>query len=99
MKAGDRVQAIAAAAMGKKLATQCFGDNAKAKKLSGEIIASEGSGSGRKWRVRWDDDKICESVHSSRVLENAESVEDIEDEYQIFLNKTNRVFFVPKSKV
>ena len=80
MKAGNRVQAIAAAAMGKKLATQCFGDNAKAKKLSGEIIASEGSGRGRKWRVRWDDDKIRESVHSSRVLENAESVEDIEDD-------------------
>ena len=79
-KVGDRVQATAAAAMGKKLATQRYGANAKAKKLSGEIIASEGSGRGRKWRVRWDDDKIGESVHSSRVLENAESVEDIEDD-------------------
>ena len=79
-KVGDRVQATAAAAMGKKLATQRYGANAKAKKLSGEIIASEGSGHGRKWRVRWDDDKIGESVHSSRVLENAESVEDIEDD-------------------
>ena len=76
-KVEDRVQATAAAAMGKKLATQRYGANAKAKKLSGEIIASDGSG--RKWRVRWDDDKIGESVHSSRVLENAESVEDIED--------------------
>ena len=79
-KVGDRVQATAAAAMGKKLATQRYGANAKAKKLSGEIIASEGSRRGRKWRVRWDDDKIGESVHSSRVLENAESVEDIEDD-------------------
>ena len=51
-KVGDRVQATAAAAMGKKLATQRYGANAKAKKLSGEIIASEGSGRGRKRRVR-----------------------------------------------
>ena len=79
-KVEDRVQATAAAAMGKKLAKQHYGANSKAKKLSGEIIASEGSGRGRKWRVRWDDDKIGESVHSSRILENAESVEDIEDD-------------------
>ena len=32
-KVGDRVQATAAAAMGKKLATQCYGVNAKFKKL------------------------------------------------------------------
>ena len=41
-KIGNRVQATAAAAMGKKLATQCYGANAKVRKLSGEIIASEG---------------------------------------------------------
>ncbi|KAL5510601.1 hypothetical protein EMCRGX_G006169 [Ephydatia muelleri] len=50
-KLGDRVQATAAAVMGKKQATQCYGANAKVKKLSGEVIASEGSGRGRKWRV------------------------------------------------
>ena len=67
--------------MGKKAATQCYGANAKAKKLSGEIIASEGSGRVRKWRrVRWDDVKIGESVHSCKVLENAGSVEEIEDD-------------------
>ena len=78
-KVGDRVQATAAAAMGKKLATQRYGANAKDKKLSGEIIVSEGSGRGRKWRVRWDDVKIGESVQSCKVLENAGSVEEIED--------------------
>ena len=50
-KVADRVQGTAAAVMGKKLATQRYGANAKAKQLSGEIIASEGSGRGRKWRV------------------------------------------------
>ena len=79
-KVGDRVQATAAAAMGKKLATQRYGANAKVKKLSGEIIPSEGSGRGCKWRVRWDDVKIGESVHSCKVLENAGSVEEIEDD-------------------
>ena len=79
-KVGDRVQATAAAAIGKKLATQRYGANAKVKKLSGEIIASEGSGRGCKWRVRWDDVKIGESVHSCKVLENAGSVEEIEDD-------------------
>ena len=78
-KVGDRVEPTAAAAMGKKLATQRYGANAKAKKLSGEIIASEGNGRGRKWRVHWDDVKIGDSVHSSKVLENAGSVE-IEDD-------------------
>ena len=63
-KVGDRVQATAALATGKKLATQCYGSDAKVKKLSGEIIASEGSGRGRKWRVCWDDVNIGESVHS-----------------------------------
>ena len=77
---GDRVQPTAAAAMGKKLATQRYGANAKANKLSGEIIASEGSGCVRKWRVHWDDVKISESVHSSKVLENARSVEEIKDD-------------------
>ena len=66
--------------MGKKLATQRYGANAKAKKLSGEIIASEGCGRGRKWRIHWDDVKIGESVHSSKVLENAGSVEEIKDD-------------------
>ena len=66
--------------MGKKLATQRYGANAKVKKLSGGIIASEGSGRGHKWRVRWDDVKIGESVHSCKVLENAGSVEEIEDD-------------------
>ena len=42
--------------------------------------ASESSGRGRKWRVRWDDVKIGESVHSCKVLENAGSVEEIEDD-------------------
>ena len=42
--------------------------------------ASEGSGRGRKWRVRWDDVKIGESIHSCKVLENAGSVEEIEDD-------------------
>ena len=80
-KVGDRVQATAAAAMGKKLAAQRrYGANAKVKKLSGEIIASEGSGRGCKWRVCWDDVKIGESVHSSKVLENAWSVEEIVDD-------------------
>ena len=79
-KVGDRVQPTAAAAMGKSLATQHYGANAKAKKLSGEILASEGSGHGCKWRVHWDDVKIGESVHSSKVLENAGSVEEIEDD-------------------
>ena len=74
-KVGDRVQATASAAMGKTLATQRYGAMAKVKKLSGEIIASEGSGRGHKWRVRWDDVKIGESVHSCKVLENAGSVE------------------------
>ena len=37
-KVGDRVQATAAAVMGKKQATQRYGANAKVKKLSGEII-------------------------------------------------------------
>ena len=78
-KVGDRVQPTAAAAMGKKLAIQRYGANAKAKKLSGEFIASEGSGRGCKWRVHWDDVKIGESVQSSKVLENAGSVEEIED--------------------
>ena len=51
------------------------------KSFAGEIIASEGSGRGRKWRVRWDGDvKIGESVHSCKVLENAGSVEEIEDD-------------------
>ena len=72
------MQATAAVATGKKLATQCYGANAKAKKLSGDI-ASEFSGGGRKWRVRWEDDKIGKPVHSSRVLENADSIESIED--------------------
>ena len=63
--------------MGKKLATQRYGANAKAKKLSGEMIASEGSGRGHKWRVCLDDVKIGESVHSSKVLENVGSVEEI----------------------
>ena len=75
-KIGNRVQATAAAAMGKKLATQCYGANAKVRKLSGEIIASEGVDVG----VLWDDVKIGESVHSSKVLENAGSVEEIEDD-------------------
>ena len=30
--------------------------------------------------VHWDDVKIGESVHSSKVLENAGSVEEIEDD-------------------
>ena len=77
-KVGDRVQPTAAAAKGKKLATQCYGANAKAKKISGEIIASEGSGRWCKWRVHWDDVKIGESVRSFKVLENAGSVEEIE---------------------
>ena len=64
-KVGDRVQPTAAAAMDKNLATQRYGANAKAIKLSGEILASEGSGRGCKWRVHWDDVKISESVHSS----------------------------------
>ena len=79
-KVGDRVHATAAAAMGKTLATQRYGAIAKFKKLSGEIIASEGSGRGHKWRVRWDDVKIGESVHSCKVLENAWSVEEIEND-------------------
>ena len=79
-KVGDRVQATASAAMGKTLATQRYGAMAKVKKLSGEIIASEGSGRGHKWRVRWDDVKIGESVHSCKVLENAGSVEEIEND-------------------
>ena len=79
-KVGDRVQPTAAAAMGKKLATQRYGANAKAKKLSGEVIASEGSGRGCKWRVHWDDVKIGESAHSSKVLVNAGTVEEIEDD-------------------
>ena len=74
-KIGDRVQPTAAA-----LAIQRYGANAKVKKLSGEIIASEGSGRGCKWRVHWDDGKISESVHSSKVLENAGTVEEIEDD-------------------
>ena len=69
--------------MGKKLATQRYGANAKVKKLSGEIIASEGSGCGRKWRIPCDDVKIGESVHSSKVLENAESIEETEDDVVI----------------
>ena len=79
-KVGDRVQVAAAAAKGKKLATQRYGANAKVKKLSGEIIASEGSGRRHPWRVRWNDVNIGESVHSSKVLENAGSVEEIEDD-------------------
>ena len=79
-KVRDRVQTTVAAVMGKKLATQRYGANAKVKKLSGEIIASEGSGRGRKWRAHWDNVKIGESVHSSKVLENAGSVEEIEDD-------------------
>eukprot|EP00731_Ephydatia_muelleri_P037306 Em0439g1a len=78
-KVGDRVQVAAAAAKGKKLATQRYGANAKVKKLSGEIIASESSGRRHPWRVRWNDVNIGESVHSSKVLENAGSVEEIED--------------------
>ena len=38
---------VGTAVMGKKLATQCYGSYAKVKKLSGETIASEGSGRGR----------------------------------------------------
>ena len=75
-KVGDKVQVT----MGKKLATQRYGGIAKVKKLSGEIIASEGSGRGRKWQVRWDDVRIGESIHSSRVIENAGSVEEVEDD-------------------
>ena len=77
---GDRVQTTAAAAMGKKLAIQRYKANAKVKRLSGYILTSEGSGRGRKWRVHWDDVKIGESVHCSKVLENAGSVEEIEDD-------------------
>ena len=43
-------------------------------------IASEGSGCKRKWWIRWDDIRIGESIHSSRVLENAGSVEEVEDD-------------------
>eukprot|EP00731_Ephydatia_muelleri_P034398 Em0058g4a len=49
-------------------------------KRVGLLEASEGSGRGRKWRVCWDDVKIGKSVHSSKVLENAGSVEEIEDD-------------------
>ena len=35
---------------------------------------------GAKWRVRWDDVTIGESVHSCKVMENAGSVEEIEDD-------------------
>ena len=45
---GDRVQTTAAAAKGKELAIQCYRANAKVKTYSGEIIASEGTGRGRK---------------------------------------------------
>ena len=45
-KVGDRVQTTAAVVMGKKLAIQRYGANAKVKKISGEIIVSEGSGRG-----------------------------------------------------
>ena len=34
----------------------------------------------RRWRVRWYDVNFGKSVHSSKVLENAGSVEEIEDD-------------------
>ena len=64
-KVEDRVQATAAVATSKKVATKHYGADAKAKKLSGETITSESIGP----RHRWNDVKIGESVHSYRVLE------------------------------
>ena len=68
-KVGIKIQATARNAMGKKRANQRYGALSTTKRLTGQITAQMGRGTGRKWRVRWDDESVPPCDLTARRLE------------------------------